>query len=257
MIKSALLLTIALLTALALAACNGETAPAHSPGGWGYSGPGAPDKWASLSDDYRACGEGMAQSPVNIAGYAPGDAAPVAFHYPGMSTSARNNGHTIYLDYEPGNGISVGALNYTLLGIHFHSPAEHTLDGESFTAELHLVHQDDSANLAVVALLFRAGAPSSIVSALLDAAPEVGETVDLEPGAKAAAFIPAQLGYYGYNGSLTTPPCTEGVRWLVMREIGTVSPEQAAKMQKLTGGPNNRPVQPLGQRTISIIAGPP
>lgn len=253
MTRAAMLLASALPAALAPSACNGEIAPAS----WGYSGPGAPDKWASLSDAYRACGEGTAQSPVDIAGYAPrDDAPPVAFHYPGAAAAARNNGHTVYLDYEPANSISIGVHSYTLLGIHFHAPSEHTLDGESFAAELHLVHQDASANLAVVGLLFRSGAPSPAVSALLAAAPEAGDAVNPEPGINAADFVPTMLGYYAYDGSLTTPPCTEGVRWVVMREIGTVSPEQAARMQELTGGPNNRPIQPIGGRSI-IVAGAP
>ena len=216
MTRAAMLLAGALLAALAPAACNGEIAPA----GWGYSGPGAPDKWASLSDAYRACGDGTAQSPVDIAGYAPRDDAPsVAFHYSGVAAVARNDGYIAYRDYEPVNSISIGVHSYTLLGVHFHAPSEHTRDGESFAAE-------------------------------------AGEAVNPEPGINAADFVPTTPGYYAYDGSLTTPPGTEGVRWVVMREIGTVSPEQAARMQELTHGPNNRPTQPVGERSITI-AGPP
>ena len=161
----------------------------------------------------------------------------------------------MYLDFGPGNAIVAGGHRYELAGVHYHSPGEHLLDGESFAAELHLVHQDDAGNLAVVGLLFRVGAPSALVQTLLDAAPATGVTVALEQGAAAAQFVPAGLEYYGYDGSLTTPPCTEGVRWIVMQDVGTVSPEQVERLQALTGGPNNRPVQPIGRRAISAAAG--
>ena len=251
MIKAAILLTTTLLAGLVPAACNGEIAP---PPHWGYAGPGAPDQWASLSDEYRPCGEGKAQSPVDLTGYAPDDdAPPLVFRYPGAASAARHDGHTVQLDYEPGNNsISIGGHSYALLGIHYHSPSEHTLDGESFAAELHLVHRDASANLAVVGLLYRSGAPNPAVQALLDASPEAGNPVNPEPGINAADFVPTTPGYYTYDGSLTTPPCTEGVRWVVMREIGTVAPEQAARMQELTHGPNNRPLQPIGERSITL-----
>ena len=222
---------------------------------WGYSGSTGPDHWSCLSSDYRLCSEGVEQSPVNLAGYSLNGGEPVGFDYTGVAAQARNNGHTVYLDFGPGNAIVAGGHRYELAGVHYHSPGEHLLDGESFAAELHLVHQDDSGSLAVVGLLFRAGAPNTLVQTLLDAAPATGVTVALEQGPAAAQFIPAGLGYYGYDGSLTTPPCTEGVRWIVMQDVGTVSPEQVERLQALTGGPNNRPVQPIGRRAISAVAG--
>ena len=106
----------------------------------------------------------------------------------------------------------------------------------------------------MVGLLFRIGEASPIVQGLIAAAPNVGATVDLEDGPAAAGFIPGSPGYYGYNGSLTTPPCTEGVRWIVMRSVGTVSQGQAARLQELTSGPNNRPVQPIGERRIFVVS---
>ena len=163
----------------------------------------------------------------------------------------------MYLDFGPGDAIVAGGHRYELAGVHYHSPGEHLLDGEAFAAELHLVHQDDAGSLAVVGLLFRVGAPNALVQTLLDAAPAPGVAVPLEQGAPAAKFVPAGLGHYGYDGSLTTPPCTEGVRWIVMREVGTVSPEQVERLQALTGGPNNRPVQPIGGRAVFAVPGSP
>ena len=221
---------------------------------WGYSGATGPENWATLCYEFRTCGEGTEQSPVNITGYTPTDDGPIVFSYSGLATAARNNGHTIYLDYGPGNHVYVGGHRYELQGVHYYSPGEHLLDGESLAAELHLVHQDGDGNLAVVGLLFRIGEASPIVQGLIAAAPNVGATVDLEDGPAAAGFIPGSPGYYGYNGSLTTPPCTEGVRWIVMRSVGTVSQGQAARLQELTSGPNNRPVQPIGERRIFLVS---
>ena len=224
---------------------------------WGYSGSIGPEHWAGLCHEYRTCGEGTEQSPVNITGYAPSHARPIAFSYGGAATASRNNGRTVYLDYGPGNTIDVGGRSYQLQGIHYHSPAEHMLDGESFVAELHLVHQDAGGNLAVVGLLFRSGGPSPIIQGLIDAAPDIGATgatIDLGHGLAASACVPGVLDYYSYDGSLTTPPCTEGVRWIVMQSVGTVSQAQVDRLQELVGGPNNRPVQPIGGRQIYAVS---
>ena len=221
---------------------------------WSYTGPSGPPHWGSLSEEYRTCAFGAKQSPIDITDYAFDDGPPVAFHYSGVAIAARNNGHTVYLDYGPGNAIDVGRQRYELQGIHYHSPSEHTLDGESFAAELHLVHQDTDGTLAVVGLLYRLGEVNPPIQSILDAAPDNIGSVDLSTGPPAAHYIPAISNYYGYNGSLTTPPCTEGVRWIVMQSISTVSQQQVNRLQELTDGPNNRPVQPIGSRAIIAVA---
>jgi carbonic anhydrase len=222
---------------------------------WGYAGEIGPDRWGCLSSDYHLCSAGVEQSPVNLAGYVPGGTEPVTFDYTTIAVQARNNGHTVYLDFDPGSRVSVGGHRYELLGVHYHSPGEHLLDGESFAAELHLVHQDAGGNLAVVGLLFRLGKPSPLVEDLLGLAPATGVEADIGGGPNAAEFVPSHSGYYGYSGSLTTPPCSEGVRWMVMQGIGTVSPDQVDILQSLTHGPNNRPPQPIGDRQIVVSAG--
>ena len=220
---------------------------------WSYTGPGGPTYWGSLSEDYRTCTLGVEQSPIDITGYTYVDGRPVAFHYSDQAIVARNNGHTVYLDYGPGNAIDVDAQRYELQGIHYHSPSEHTLDGESFAAELHLVHQDPHGTLAVVGLLYRLGDANPSIQGMLDAAPDGIGSVDLTSGPSAADYIPGIAGYYGYSGSLTTPPCTEGVRWMVMQSVGTVSQDQVNRLQELTHGPNNRPLQPVRHRTIISV----
>ena len=222
---------------------------------WGYTGRTGPEHWGCLSSDYSLCSAGVEQSPVNLAGYVSGGTEKVTFDYTTVAVQARNNGHTVYLDFDPGSGVSVGGRRYELLGVHYHSPGEHLLDGESFAAELHLVHQDAGGNLAVVGLLFRLGNPSPLVEDLLGLAPATGVEADIGGGPNAAEYVPSHSGYYGYRGSLTTPPCSEGVRWIVMQGIGTVSPDQVDILQSLTYGPNNRPPQPIGDRQIVVSAG--
>ena len=152
--------------------------------------------------------------------------------------------------------LKVGQRNFGLKSAHLHSPSEHRIDGVSFAAELHLVHADAGGNLAVVALLFRLGDPSPVVQAVLDVAPTAGDAVSGAITLNSGIEATNELGYYHYNGSTTTPPCEEPVGWYVMRELKTVLPEQVDNLLALSGGPNNRPVQPTGNRVI-LIGGAP
>ena len=218
---------------------------------WGYDGPGAPQYWASLSEEYAICADGKQQSPIDITGYERGVASPISFSHSVDATAVRNDGRFVHVDYAAGNTLSVGRRTYELKSAHFHSPSEHLIDGESFAAELHLVHTDADGNLAVVGLLFRLGAPSPVVQAILDAVPTAGDTVVDSFTLNARGYVPDELGYYRYDGSKTTPPCNEPVDWYVMRQSKTISPEQVDGLQVLSGGPNNRPVQPTGDRVIT------
>ena len=162
---------------------------------WHYPNPGAPENWASLSDEFRTCAEGVEQSPVNLTGYTLSDAGPIAFSYASAATAVGNNGHTVYLDYRGGDSIAIDGRRYELLGIHSHSPGEH------FAAELHLVHQDSAGNLAVVGLLFRIGDQSPIVQSLLDVAPDVGALVDLK-----VVPLPSSMSPTTWTTTVTTAP---------------------------------------------------
>ena len=222
---------------------------------WGYTGDTGPERWACLSDSYRSCGKGTEQSPIDIRGYSDGAAPAISFAYGSLAAACRNTGHTVYLDFAEGSSLSLDGREYQLLGVHYHSPGEHLVDGESFSAELHLVHQDEDGNLAVVGLLFRLGNSSPLVEDLLGLAPATGVEADIGGGPNAAEYLPSDRSYYGYTGSLTTPPCSEGVRWMVLQSIGTVSQDQVERLQSLTRGPNNRPPQPIGSRRVIAVAG--
>lgn len=216
---------------------------------WDYPAPGGPENWGDLSEEFRTCAVGMGQSPVNLTGYTYADST-ITFHYAGAAAATRNNGHTVYLDYAEGNSIDIDGRRYELKGIHYHAPGEHLLDGQDFAAELQMVHGDPNGNLAVVGLLFRIWEASPLIQNLLDVAPEVGRSASLSAGPRAAEYVPGRQDFYVYEGSLTTPPCTEGVRWVVMQHIDTVSERQVRELKELSGGPNNRPVQSLRERRI-------
>ena len=241
-----------LLTILAIMACGDDeqTQTTDETVKWGYTGPGAPENWTSLSEEYGLCAEGKQQSPVDIKGYQEVDDKPILFSYSSDVTTVRNDGYFVHVEFVPGNTLTLGQSSYDLKSAHIHSPSEHRIDGVSFAAEMHLVHADADDGLIVVGLLFRLGEPSPIVQAVLDAASAPDNAVRDGIAINASVLVPDQLGYYRYDGSKTIPPCYEPVGWYVMRESTDISQEQVDKLLRLSGGPNNRPVQPVGSRMI-------
>ncbi len=240
--------------ALAVGGCGGQGSSAAVAVEWGYSGPGAPENWASLSEEYAACAEGRRQSPVDIVGYRAGAAGPLSFAYGSAAPSVRRDAAFTHVEYAPGNVFTDGQRSFQLKSAHLHAPSEHRIDGLSFAAEMHLVHEDDEGGLAVVGLMYNLGAPNPVVQAVLDAAPEPGGSVAGGNALAAVSYVPDEGGYYRYEGSKTTPPCSEPVVWYVMKEALTVSPEQVDGLQALSGGPTNRPLQPLNGRGITVYS---
>lgn len=162
-----------------------------------------------------------------------------------------NNGHTIQVNQGSGSYISLDGKDYVLKQYHFHTPSENRIRGEEFPLEAHLVHADADGNLAVIAVMFRQGKPNQALAASWAAMPEqAGGTATLATKVSPDALLPKNRDYYRFNGSLTTPPCSEGVKWLVMKTPVTVSAEQIDKFAKVMGHPNNRPVQPVNARLI-------
>lgn len=218
---------------------------------WTYSGEEGPDNWARLSPEYSACA-GKNQSPINLAGFIEADLKPIDLSYQPGGSEILNNGHTVQVNYAPGSTITVDGTPFALKQFHFHAPSENHIDGKSYALEGHLVHADKDGNLAVIALMYNEGAESKALAQIWAALPEKADT----KGALSAAFdatqlLPAKRDYYRFNGSLTTPPCTEGVRWLVMKEPLTVSKQQIEQFSHAMGGhPNNRPVQTVNARPV-------
>ena len=235
--------------AWAIACVLGGIVP-HAQEHWGYAGDTGPLRWAELSAAYRACA-GSNQSPVDLARFAEADLAPIQFDYAASGVEVVNNGHTVQVTSAAGSQLTVDGRVYRLRQFHFHAPSEHRVNGESFPMEAHLVHTAADGALAVVAVLFSAGDASAALAGTLKNVPaSANETHVFRSPLAPADLLPANRDYYRLNGSLTTPPCTEGVLWLVLKQPALASPAQIEALTKLLPGPNNRPLQPLNARIV-------
>ena len=218
---------------------------------WSYNGDGGPGNWSKLDAAYEMCAKGVNQSPVNLTGFIEADLAPITFHYTGLATEVVNNGHTIQANYTSGSTIEVAGKIFELKQFHFHSPSENTINGTSFPLEGHFVHVAEDGSLAVISVLYKLGEENEALARLWRQMPkEVGKKAAMASQVRAQDLMPEDRDYYRYNGSLTTPPCTEGVLWLVMKQPLTVSREQVVEFMHVMHHYNNRPVQPLHARPV-------
>lgn len=248
----AVLAFVSLNTALVFLTAAQDTTPTPlPPAHWEYTGEEGPDHWGELDPNYAACRTGLAQSPIDISGALAGDLTPIAFSYQASALNIFNNGHTIQVNYDAGSSILYNEDTYQLLQFHFHHPSEHTINGQSFPMELHLVHKDASGNLAVVGVMLAEGAADNpAFSVVFDNLPtEKGDPQPTELTIDAASLLPAETLYDTYSGSLTTPPCTQGVRWLVLQTPVEVSAAQLDAFGAIFAM-NARPVQPLNTRDL-------
>lgn len=217
---------------------------------WEYSGEAGPAKWASLTPEFGQCA-GRNQSPVNLSGLVKAELAPLQFHYLAGGHSVTNNGHTVQVDYAPGSSLELDGMHFELKQFHFHAPSENLIEGHSYPLEGHLVHANDQGELAVVAVMFEPGKANGALSQVWQSLPaKAGEQHALKEPVSAEPLLPAKRDYYRFSGSLTTPPCSEGVRWLVMKQPMQVSQAQIDTFKAVMHHPNNRPVQPLHGRLV-------
>ena len=231
------------------AAMAGHGADAH----WSYEGDTGPETWGQLKPDFTTCAIGKRQSPINIEDNATlqGPAEPLQFHYQASGASVVNNGHTIQVDVLGENFITLRGSNYKLLQFHFHHPSEERVNFKSFAMVAHLVHRNAEGQLAVVAVLLEPGAANALINTVWTYMPlDSGDRVRMPPDAlDLTALLPTDQRYYQFLGSLTTPPCTEGVLWIVLKTPAALSREQIKLFSQLF--PNNaRPVQPLNGRPV-------
>lgn len=218
---------------------------------WGYSGQEGPEYWGSLSSQYSPCSDGVNQSPVNLTNFIDSELAALEMVYGTNANEVINNGHTIQVNYETGSTLSTNGLDYELIQFHFHSPSENHINGKSYPLEAHLVHAGSEGNLAVVAVMFEEGDENETLGKIWDVMPEnAGGKNSMSAKVSVEGILPTNRDYYRFNGSLTTPPCSEGVLWLVMKQSLTVSSEQVELFSNTMHHPNNRPVQPINARTI-------
>jgi carbonic anhydrase len=243
---------VALLAGAALAALGAASMADESAPHWSYSGATGPEHWGSESPQFALCGSGKHQSPIDIEQAATEALPTIEFAYRPIPLTVTDTGHSFQVNVPAGSGgITVGGEHYELVQFHFHRPSEEHIHGHDYAMVTHLVHKNDKGELAVVAVLIKQGSANAVLKPVFDhfppkgtaEAPVAGATLNLND------FLPAQHGYYTFDGSLTTPPCSEHVRWFVLK---TPVQASAAQVQQFaTRYPHDaRPVQPLNDRKV-------
>ncbi|MGY5369525.1 carbonic anhydrase [Enterobacter oligotrophicus] len=220
---------------------------------WSYEGEGAPEHWSELDDAYKTCLSGMNQSPINIDSTAKAHLTPLQTHYSDGPITLTNNGHTIQAGEKADtrDSITLDNQTWTLQQFHFHAPSENTVHGKKFAMEMHLVHKNASGELVVVAVMFDKGAANSELEKLWGVMPgKVDQNVTITPNLDLNKLLPETKTFWRFSGSLTTPPCSEGVTWIVLKEPMSVSAKQLEKFTHTMHHDNNRPVQSLHGRLV-------
>src|SRR5262245_17262518 len=202
---------------------------------WDYGAQHGPKHWGELKTEFESCEIGKTQSPIDIRNPVPSQLEPIRFDYHPSTLHIIDNGHTIQVNYEPGSSISVGEQRYELTQFHFHKPSEERIHGKGYPMVAHLVHKNADGALAVVAVLLKQGQENALVKTLWANLPaeKEQEKVAEKTRINAARLIPASHAYYTFAGSLTTPPCSEGVTWFVMANPMQVSQAQVARFGKI------------------------
>ena len=223
----------------------------NAPSTWAYEGDPGPDSWGSIDPAFGRCAVGRMQSPIDLLAAEPGERGDLALSYHLNSLTFTDRGTTTGITLEPGGVMSYLGRQYDLGELHFHAPAEHTIGGEHPDLEGHFVHIGPARSVAVVGVLFDASPGTHPVDELVAALPEPGATMTARKLADVQRIIPLSSSRYRYRGSLTIPPCTEGVEWIVMKDR---QPVGAAALDAFTEryAPNNRPIQPLNDRTVTL-----
>jgi carbonic anhydrase len=247
-------------TMFAARSMAGPAAPPH-PAHWEYEGALGPTHWGEIDPHATVCATGAEQSPVDIT---PAKLmqldwlTPIMLKYRPSKASIVNNGHTAQVNYEQGSRMTFLNQEYELVQFHVHTPSEHLINGKPADMELHLVHAtpDSLKRLAVLGILITEGAENPFFSKFWQQIPaKEGPPVKTDITINALDVVPRNTSYYFYDGSLTTPPCSEGVRWVLLKQAITASRDQIAKIKTLFG-PNARPVQPLKDRFVKEEAPP-
>lgn len=257
--KRTICIFFSLLLIAGLIGCKPAEQPAHKAEEavkhevhWGYEGEGAPAHWGTLKPEFELCGTGMSQSPIDLTKAFKADLNKIEFAYKDTPLKVINNGHAIQANYDPGSFVTIDGTQYQLLQLHFHAPSEHSVAGELYDMEMHLVHKCEKGTLAVVGVMMKKGKQNNVIQAIWDNIPTEVSKENVVEGLSlnASGLLPKSAGYFHYYGSLTTPPCSENVNWSVMKTPIEVSEEQIAKFRTVMGVETNRPVQPLNYRFL-------
>lgn len=253
--------TIALTALLLVTGCSKTTKTAHTEEEtdhakhWGYTGDVAPSHWSELNKKFNMCSEGKQQSPINIVPTKDIELPALNLNYTTGSETIIDNGHTVQINIADGSVLNIDGEKYKLKQFHFHTPSENNINGKQFPLEAHFVHATDDGKLAVVAVMFKEGAENPVLAKIWKKFPTLKEKEGTAvkcglTSDEVKALMPTNKDYYKFTGSLTTPPCSEQVKWHVYKTPLTVSKEQAEKFTALFGHPNNRPIQDTNKRVI-------
>jgi carbonic anhydrase len=255
----------AAVIAVLLVACSGTAAPTSPPPGsaspsagpahWSYEGEDGPEHWGELDPAYSACADGSAQTPIDVVDPSPADLVNPEFDYQAGEASVVNNGHTIQANAAPGNVLTLDGSEFPLAQLHFHAPSEHTINGQAAPVEVHFVHKTAAGVIAVVGVMLTEGGAANTAWEPFVGALTVGKDQTQPARLDWRAMLPASGLTIRYAGSLTTPPCTEGVHWLLMKETVELSADQIRAFAAAYEG-NNRPIQQLNGRTVETDSTP-
>jgi carbonic anhydrase len=241
-----------LIMLAAAVAAMGSVHAADKPAHWEYTGKAGTAHWGELEQDFSACKLGKAQSPIDIRHEKAGAPAPIGFGYTASTADIVNTGHTVQVNLAQGGVLHLASGDYQLVQMHFHTPSEERIHGKRYPLVAHLVHRNAAGELAVVAVLFTQGKENAALKPVFAGLPaHEGDKRSVAGEFDVGALLPAQHAYYAYMGSLTTPPCSEGVHWQVLKQPVEVSKAQLSAFRKLYRM-NARPVQPLNGRVVEV-----
>jgi len=246
------LLEVFVAASLVLGACGFQVEEPHpvAAAHWTYEGEEGPEHWGEIDPAYEVCGTGTSQSPIDISASSEKDLANIAFHYQPSEVNILNNGHTVQVNYDAGSYIELDGVRYDAVQFHYHAPSEHAVDGKLSAAEIHIVHKNAEGQLAVVGIMLVEGAENTAFDPFINNLPaEKTDVKDAGVKINTADFLPTVQTTFRYSGSLTTPPCTEGVNWLVMTSPVELSTAQLNALDALFEN-NNRPIQELNDRPL-------
>ncbi len=245
-LKSGFILFLLSVSTLALAGSG------HAGAHWGYGDKTGPAHWGDMKHEFSTCKTGKHQSPININSAHAANLPAISFSYRATPLDVVNNGHTIQVNYAPGSYITVSGKRYELLQFHFHSPSEHKIDGKPADMVAHLVHKAADGQLAVVSVLINKGVNNPLIEKIWKHMPtHKGEYSKAAIKINASDLLPTDRAYYQYSGSLTTPPCSEGVNWMVLKNRVEVSSAQIRAFTHIFHK-STRPIQALNGRQIEV-----
>ena len=226
---------------------------------WSYEGEGGPHNWGKLSKKYLACANGKNKSPIAVEADSMLnlDLPAIDFDYRDSRFSIVDNGHTVEVKYLEGGAMTILGQRYELVQFHFHRPSEEVVNGKRYDMVAHLVHKNSKGQLAVVAVLLTLGEENRFIQTLWNHMPIEKKKPIEPPTAKVdlAKFLPANKAYFHYMGSLTTPPCTEGVAWYILQSPVEVSAGQVEVFSKMYAN-NARPTQRMTGRLVKASRAP-